>query len=176
MWSHSLSGVSYQYVSLNILLYHKKVLTWLLCHLDYITTGDATDKRCPQCRGPLKTEKVVPVELFLQIHAPDQYQEVMDDLSAAKEKEEEEKAKNPNKVFHSSAKIDKMLEILHETRRETKNKDKTIIFSQFTSMVSLSCFLSMVLLSKSFSPSWISSNDHFVNMSSSMYALMVLCL
>lgn len=108
----------------------------LRCHLDYITTGDASDKRCPQCRGPLKTEKVVPVELFLQVHAPDQYREAMEDLSAAKEKEEEEAAKNKDKVFHSSAKIDKMLEILHETRRETKNQDKTIIFSQFTSMVS----------------------------------------
>ena len=107
--------------------------------LDYINTGDATDKRCPQCRGPLKTDKVVPVEMFLQVHAPDQFREAMEDLSAVKDKEEE-MTQNPDKVFHSSAKIDKMLEILHDTRRETKNQDKTIIFSQFTSMVSFSCF------------------------------------
>ncbi|KAI7874992.1 hypothetical protein K492DRAFT_137057 [Lichtheimia hyalospora FSU 10163] len=106
------------------------------CLTNYINTGDANDKRCPQCRGPLKTDKVVSVEMFLQVHAPDQFREAMEDITAAKDKEEE-MAKNPDKVFHSSAKIDKMLEILHDTRRETKNQDKTIIFSQFTSMLDL---------------------------------------
>jgi SNF2 family DNA or RNA helicase len=39
--------------------------------------------------------------------------------------------------FVSSTKIDTMLEILAETRRATNNADKTVIFTQFTTMLDL---------------------------------------
>lgn len=55
------------------------------------------------------------------------------------EAEAETEARNRQRVAEmlSSAKIDKMLEILDETAHETDRQDKTIVFSQFTSMLSM---------------------------------------
>ena len=51
--------------------------------------------------------------------------------------EEEAAAQERVEALPSSSKIDKMLEVLHETRRQTKNKDKTIVFSQFTAFLDI---------------------------------------
>lgn len=94
-----------------------------------MNTNDGNVKRCPQCRGDLSRDKVVSVEIFLKVHAPDLYKEL--EHSADEAAGEVENAKR----FLTSTKIDKMLEILHETKHTTNNQDKTIVFSQFTSMV-----------------------------------------
>lgn len=86
-------------------------------------------KRCPQCRGPIDRQMLVDVESFLKVHAPDlikEAEEVVPEPEVAKAAE-----------FISSAKIDKMLEILEQTAQETNNQDKTIIFSQFTGMLDI---------------------------------------
>ncbi|KAI9498457.1 SNF2 family N-terminal domain-containing protein [Zychaea mexicana] len=94
-----------------------------------------SEKRCPQCRGQLVGDKVVTIEVFLKMHAPDLYDEFIGNKEARNEEEKEINTRAED--LPSSSKIDKMLEILHETRRQTKNGDKTIVFSQFTAFLDI---------------------------------------
>ncbi|CAO3660491.1 unnamed protein product [Rhizopus microsporus] len=99
------------------------------CFDNYWNNQDGNMKRCPQCRGPIDRQMLVDVESFLKVHAPDlikEAEEVVPEPEVAKAAE-----------FISSAKIDKMLEILEQTAQETNNQDKTIIFSQFTGMLDI---------------------------------------
>ncbi|EIE90943.1 hypothetical protein RO3G_15654 [Rhizopus delemar RA 99-880] len=101
------------------------------CFDSYWNTADGNAKRCPQCRAQINRQQLADVESFLKVHAPDLMEEV--------EAEAETEARNRQRVAEmlSSAKIDKMLEILDETAHETDRQDKTIVFSQFTSMLSM---------------------------------------
>ncbi|KAI9262419.1 SNF2 family N-terminal domain-containing protein [Phascolomyces articulosus] len=106
------------------------------CLFNYLNTNEMRgEKRCPQCRGPLQGDKVVPIEIFLKVHAPDLHEELIGQREVEDEANSEMKARAEE--LPSSSKIDKMLEILHETRRTTKNKDKTIVFSQFTTFLNI---------------------------------------
>ena len=91
-------------------------------------------------------KKLVGVEAFIKVHAPHLLEEVDEDAredeKAAKEKEQEALLRVQEYV--SSAKIDKMIEILDNTDAETNGQDKTIVFSQFTGFVSVYCFNSMI--------------------------------
>jgi SNF2 family DNA or RNA helicase len=100
------------------------------CFDGYWNTNDGNRKRCPTCRGELDDKKLVTVESFLQIHAPDLYKESQLAITP-KEKEEIKLVQE----FVSSAKIDKLIEILNQTDLDTNGEDKTIVFSQFTGMV-----------------------------------------
>jgi SNF2 family DNA or RNA helicase len=107
------------------------------CLDSYINTNDGGPKRCPQCRGDLSRQNLIPIESFIKIHAP----QLIEEAAALENEDEEDKKKEKEAIekvqeFVSSAKIDKMIEILEETRAITNNKDKTIVFSQFTSFVS----------------------------------------
>lgn len=100
------------------------------CLGNYLSSNAGAEKRCPQCRGHIDPEKIVPVEIFFKVHAPELYKEFEASADTSK----------PSKMageFISSTKIEKLLEILHETREQTNNQDKTIVFSQFTAFVSL---------------------------------------
>jgi SNF2 family DNA or RNA helicase len=105
------------------------------CCDSYINANDGSTKRCPQCRGDMNKQNLVGVETFLKVHAPELVQE------ANEADEEEKKAEEKVKEFISSAKIDKMLDILENTDADTNGQDKTIVFSQFTGFVS--AFLSV---------------------------------
>jgi hypothetical protein len=93
--------------------------------------------QCPQCRQQFKKCHLLPVEIFLDVH----------DLTFHKTAAITENADDSTQAinvpvlrpndFVSSTKIDTMLEILAETRRTTNNADKTVIFTQFTTMLDL---------------------------------------
>ncbi|KAI8986938.1 SNF2 family N-terminal domain-containing protein [Pilobolus umbonatus] len=102
------------------------------CFDSYWNTNDGNVKRCPQCRGELDRNKLVDIECFLKVHAPELYKQSQGEVT-----EEEKEAVKKVQEFISSAKIDKMLEILQQTDTETGGQDKTIVFSQFTSMLDL---------------------------------------
>lgn len=101
------------------------------CFDSYWNINDGNRKVCPQCRGELDNRKLVTIESFLKKHAPDIYEATMAAPVEEKEKEELRLVQE----FVSSAKIDKMMEILDQTDMETDGRDKTIVFSQFTGMV-----------------------------------------
>ncbi|KAL9557636.1 hypothetical protein MBANPS3_001286 [Mucor bainieri] len=105
----------------------------------YVNANDGSHKRCPQCRGELNVNKLVGVETFVKVHAPHLLEtlkeEVDEEEQLAKEKEKE--ALQRVQEYVSSAKIDKMLEILDNTASETGGQDKTIVFSQFTGFLDL---------------------------------------
>ncbi|KAI8381219.1 SNF2 family N-terminal domain-containing protein [Radiomyces spectabilis] len=104
------------------------------CLFNYINTADGLVKRCPQCRGPLDRECVTSLEAFLKVHARDLYNTFVKDNSVT---EETAAAISRAKEFLSSAKIDKLLEILQETHETTGGQDKTIVFSQFMGMLDI---------------------------------------
>jgi SNF2 family DNA or RNA helicase len=110
------------------------------CCDSYINANDGSTKRCPQCRGDMSKQSLVGIEAFLKVYAPELIKE------ANEADEEEKKAENRVKEFVSSAKIDKMLEILEDTNADTNGQDKTIVFSQFTGFVSTLLFV--IILSK----------------------------
>ena len=113
--------------------YHYYCMTLIL---DYLNTEQVQgEKRCPQCRGDLCREKVVSIDMFLKVHAPDLHKEFIEERKANETEQAEMNTRAEE--LPSSTKIDKMLEILHETRRTTKNKDKTIVFSQFTAFLNI---------------------------------------
>lgn len=89
-------------------------------------------KTCPQCRGVLIMERIISVSIFIKVHLPE--------LALGKEKEQVAKVEDaedvkPKPDFDSSQKIDTMLEILLKSREDSRGGDKTIIFSQFTTML-----------------------------------------
>lgn len=106
------------------------------CFDGYWNVGDGNTKRCPQCRGELSNTKLITVEVFLQKHAPQLIEEAQAPISEA---EQEDITRLQG--FISSAKIDKMMELLEQTERDTDGKDKTIVFSQFTGLVTYFIFL-----------------------------------
>ncbi|OBZ82282.1 putative ATP-dependent helicase C23E6.02 [Choanephora cucurbitarum] len=113
------------------------------CLDNFINTNDGATKRCPHCRGDISKANMVPLEAFLKVHAPDLIKEAeaaeqqeKDEEAASKDKEEKEALARVHE-FISSAKIDKMIEILKETNATTNNQDKTIVFSQFTAFLDL---------------------------------------
>ncbi|KAI8331610.1 SNF2 family N-terminal domain-containing protein [Choanephora cucurbitarum] len=111
------------------------------CLDNFINTNDGATKRCPHCRGDISKANMVPLEAFLKVHAPDLIKEAEQqekEEAASKDKEEKEALARVHE-FISSAKIDKMIEILKETNVATNNQDKTIVFSQFTAFVSQIC-------------------------------------
>ncbi|CAO3597231.1 unnamed protein product [Absidia cylindrospora] len=82
-------------------------------------------KPCPECRGVLRPETVVPVEIFLKAHTS-----------------HNASGRTPNPTNSStltkkvtSSKIDTMLNILRKTHQDSNGTDKTIIFSQFSPMM-----------------------------------------
>ncbi|KAK4520816.1 uncharacterized protein ATC70_006696 [Mucor velutinosus] len=111
------------------------------CLDSYINTNDGSHKRCPQCRGELSMNKLVGVEVFIKVHAPHLLEEVNEDAEEEEEgriaKEKEQEALQRVQEYVSSAKIDKMIEILDTTASETGGQDKTIVFSQFTGFLDL---------------------------------------
>ncbi|KAG2235394.1 hypothetical protein INT48_005744 [Thamnidium elegans] len=102
------------------------------CFDGYWNVGDGNTKRCPQCRGELNISKLITVDVFLQKHAPQLLEQALVPISEA---EQEDIARVQE--FISSAKIDKMMELLEQTEREADGKDKTIVFSQFTGLLDL---------------------------------------
>lgn len=100
------------------------------CFDGYWNTNDGNTKRCPTCRGEMDNKKLVTVESFLEVHAPNLLKTAQEEITP-KEKEEIKLVQD----FISSAKIDKMIEILNQTDIDTNGEDKTIVFSQFTGMV-----------------------------------------
>ncbi|KAG1460998.1 hypothetical protein G6F56_005821 [Rhizopus delemar] len=102
------------------------------CFDNYWNALNGNMKRCPQCRGPIDRQKLVDIESFLRAHAPELIEEEEEENPPPEESDVVELAK-----MLSSAKIDKMMEILDNTARESNNEDKTIVFSQFTSMLTL---------------------------------------
>ncbi|KAI7866134.1 SNF2 family N-terminal domain-containing protein [Spinellus fusiger] len=100
------------------------------CLYNFLNVQDGVNgnKKCPQCRGILTRDKVVTVDQFLKVHAPERHQttevDFMDSENTIKIQE-----------LTTSSKINKMIEILNDTRKTTQGKDKTIVFSQFTSML-----------------------------------------
>lgn len=109
------------------------------CLDSYVNTSDGSIKRCPQCRGELNVKKLVGVETFIKVHAPHLLEEAEEESQEEekKVKEKEKEALARVQEFVSSAKIDKMIEILDSTAAETEGQDKTIVFSQFTGFVSI---------------------------------------
>ncbi|KAG1047584.1 hypothetical protein G6F43_009972 [Rhizopus delemar] len=106
------------------------------CFDCYWNTLDGDLKRCPHCRGPIDRQRLVDIESFLKVHAPD----LLTEAEQADEEEQEQEMIESDEAtteITSSAKIDKLLEILDETARESDNQDKTIIFTQFTTMLDL---------------------------------------
>lgn len=104
------------------------------CTDSYINANDGTPKRCPQCRGDMNRQNLITLEAFTKVHAP----QLLEDLKKEQEEDQKEKeALERVREFVSSSKIDKMLNILEETRDSTGGKDKTIVFSQFTAFVSV---------------------------------------
>ncbi|GAN10077.1 ATP-dependent DNA helicase [Mucor ambiguus] len=105
----------------------------------YVNTNDGSNKRCPQCRGELNVTRLVGVEAFIKVHAP-HLLEALDEKVEEEERaadEEENEALKRVQEYVSSAKIDKMIEILDTTASETGGQDKTIVFSQFTGFLDL---------------------------------------
>lgn len=103
------------------------------CFDGYWNIQDGNRKNCPQCRGELDSQKLITIESFLKKHAPDVYEATMATPVEEKEKEDLRRVQE----FISSAKIEKMMEILDQTDMETDGRDKTIVFSQFTGMLDL---------------------------------------
>ncbi|KAL0145255.1 SNF2 family N-terminal domain-containing protein [Mucor lusitanicus] len=105
----------------------------------YVNTNDGSHKRCPQCRGELSMTKLVGVEAFVKVHAPHLLEQVDEEAEEEERiaKEKEQEALQRVQEYVSSAKIDKMIEILDNTASETGGQDKTIVFSQFTGFLDL---------------------------------------
>ncbi|KAI9004916.1 SNF2 family N-terminal domain-containing protein [Phycomyces nitens] len=100
----------------------------LECLNNLLNTKDYGKSKCPECRGNLEKDKVVTVDQFLRTHRPERYENSM-----GEEVDHVVKQKVQDKMM--SSKIVKMIEILKQTKRDTRGKDKTIVFSQFTSML-----------------------------------------
>ncbi|KAI8089782.1 SNF2 family N-terminal domain-containing protein [Halteromyces radiatus] len=111
------------------------------CLQTYISGSAATGivKSCPHCRGELVMDKIISVAKFLEVYAPnpEELSKQEKEEKAAKEEKELEASLGKVQEFVSSKKIDTMLEILAKTREESKGYDKTIVFSQFTSMLDI---------------------------------------
>lgn len=82
-------------------------------------------KSCPECRGVLQPEKVIPVDVFLEVH---------DTVPTPVSSASPINVANESNAIGSS-KIKTMLSILEKTRQDSGGADKTIIFSHFTSML-----------------------------------------
>ncbi|KAI8381233.1 P-loop containing nucleoside triphosphate hydrolase protein [Radiomyces spectabilis] len=79
-------------------------------------------------------EGVTSLEAFLKMHAPDLHHTF---IESAEELEENHETTDRAKKFVSSAKINKLLEILKDTHETMDGKDKTIVFSQFVKMLDI---------------------------------------
>ncbi|KAJ3281004.1 hypothetical protein HK104_000270 [Borealophlyctis nickersoniae] len=95
---------------------------------------DAEDgaKTCPSCRGPLRLETLLPVATFTEKFQPQSSSQEETGSGLDPEIEEELEADK----WITSTKIDRMMAILNETRKNHPG-EKTIIFSQFTGMLDL---------------------------------------
>jgi SNF2 family DNA or RNA helicase len=100
-------------------------------HADFMNTisGETVKElKCPQCRSRFNEHHLIPIEVFQEVHNP---------RFKKAEKPDQDIAILKPKDFVSSTKIDTMLKILAETKKESDGKDKTIIFTQFTNMLDL---------------------------------------
>ena len=100
------------------------------CFDSFWNVTDGNRKVCPQCRGEISDKKLVTVDAFLKKHAPDLYEAANEPV-----KDEEKKDLRTLAEFITSAKIEKMMELLDQADIESDGQDKTIVFSQFTAMV-----------------------------------------
>ncbi|KAJ3148343.1 hypothetical protein HDU86_007452 [Geranomyces michiganensis] len=113
---------------------------------------DPSDRRCPTCRGLLNLGEGVPVAAYKAAYRPDEVEaaaEAVDRKGKGPATEEAADAEkddaDPDEAFNdldmpryttSSTKIERLLAVLEETR-EQNPKEKTIVFSQFRTMLDL---------------------------------------
>ncbi|KAI8344201.1 SNF2 family N-terminal domain-containing protein [Chlamydoabsidia padenii] len=82
---------------------------------------------CPECRGPLQYKRTISTDIFLKVHLPDRI---------SPENTEQHKAK-ASKEEPVSKKISILVDILTEARQKSEGKDKTIVFSQFSEILTV---------------------------------------
>lgn len=114
---------------------------------------DEGGKPCPSCRGPLPVDRLVPLKAFIRIHRPATAAiegkgkapaTAEDDATAAAKEIEDnsalvipaQPANYDTDEWISSTKIDRMMYLLRETRKNHPG-EKTVIFSQFTKLLDL---------------------------------------
>jgi SNF2 family DNA or RNA helicase len=94
-----------------------------------LATETDGEKSCPSCRGNLTSQLLFSIDAFYQAFEPSK-------APPKKDKTKNDKKEQIEEDWISSTKIDKLMEVLMETRR-THPDDKTIVFSQFLGMLDL---------------------------------------
>ncbi|KAJ3131537.1 hypothetical protein HDU90_008204 [Geranomyces variabilis] len=116
--------------------------------------AEPSDRTCPTCRGLLNLGEGVPVAAYKAAYRPDEVREAsaepVDRKGKGPVKDEPEEADeddnaDPDDILNdldmpryttSSTKIERLLTVLEETRQQTP-REKTIVFSQFRTMLDL---------------------------------------
>ncbi|KAJ3185546.1 hypothetical protein HDU87_000169 [Geranomyces variabilis] len=116
--------------------------------------ADPSHRTCPTCRGLLNLGEGVPVAAYKAAYRPDEVREASAEPVDRKgkgpardepEKEEEDEKLDPDDILNdldmpryttSSTKIERLLTVLEETRQQNP-REKTIVFSQFRTMLDL---------------------------------------
>ncbi|KAG2224562.1 hypothetical protein INT45_004407 [Circinella minor] len=102
------------------------------CLNNYITLFSRQNEEqhynCSECNNEFILKDIISLEVFFKVHSAGLYEEYFNHHIIDKEIRVED--------LPTSTKIDKMLEILKQSRKEAKD-DKTVIFSQFTSFLDL---------------------------------------
>ncbi|KAJ5884727.1 hypothetical protein N7495_009237 [Penicillium taxi] len=94
--------------------------------------------KCQNCRGPVDPTKITDADSFKHIHVNGggKIERVVKEASKDEKKDAKKRIKDLEEVWVTSAKTDKTLEIIQNIERDGKG-EKTLVFSQFTSMLDL---------------------------------------
>ena len=99
------------------------------CLSTLLATESDGEKSCPSCRGNLTSQILISIDAFYQAFEPSK-------APPKKDKKVKNRKDQIEEEWISSTKIDKLMEVLKDTRRTHPN-DKTIVFSQFLGMLDL---------------------------------------
>lgn len=110
----------------------------------HLSRHDEEDRKCPECRGAAPIDDLISVADFNARYCPVVEPELEDLKGKGKAQEEDENAgsdKLPKVLvpeamedWISSSKVDKLIEIVQSVMAK---KEKVIVFSQFTSLLTL---------------------------------------
>jgi SNF2 family DNA or RNA helicase len=102
------------------------------CIQNFLNNENDQEKNCPSCRGPIHKKNLLSLNDFYEKFAPER----LPISNTSNDLLENTLSQMAKTEFKSSTKIDKLLSLLKQTRRQFPN-DKTIVFSQFVGFLDL---------------------------------------
>ncbi|KAF9976708.1 hypothetical protein BGZ73_008015 [Actinomortierella ambigua] len=112
------------------------------CIATHLERHEPEDRKCPECRGLTKLEEIIPVKEFVHRYRPAPPPALEEDPKGKGKAVEWGEGGNDDlpevpaamDAWMSSAKIDKMVEIVNQV---IAKREKVIVFSQFTTLLTL---------------------------------------